>query len=117
MKETDKRAPDCEIITEIGKMRRGERGVIVGTRDLGRNIEGRLRDIGFLEGEEIQCTNVSMLGDPIAYLVRGCVIALRREDGRCVSVKLLPAEPYEAVEEIVPAKTAGDIGGVRSDAG
>lgn len=116
MKKTDKRTYDSKKITDISEMRQGERGVIVGTRDLGRNIEGRLRDIGFLESEEIRCVNVSMLGDPIAYLVRGCVIALRRDDGRCVSVKLLPSESCDVVGESIPVKAVGDIGGVKSDA-
>lgn len=116
MKITDRTTNDSEKITDIGKMKCGERGVIVGTRDFGRNIEGRLRDIGFLEDEEIRCVNVSMLGDPIAYLIRGCVIALRRDDGRCVSVKLLPSESCETVCDNVPSKSVGNIGGVRSDA-
>lgn len=45
----------------------------------------RLRDVGFCSGSEVSCVMKSPLGDPVAYLVRGTLIALRREDsGRIV---------------------------------
>ncbi len=54
--------------------------------DLG--IRRRLLDLGWIRGTKIKCLNRSPLGDPTAYLVRGTVLALRREDaGR---IHLLP---------------------------
>ena len=40
----------------------------------------RLQDIGLISGTRVECVGVSPLGDPAAYLIRGAVIALRRED-------------------------------------
>ncbi|MCI5750891.1 MAG: FeoA family protein [Oscillospiraceae bacterium] len=40
----------------------------------------RLHDIGLIEGTEVLCLNRSPSGDPTAYLIRGAVIALRREE-------------------------------------
>ena len=40
----------------------------------------RLLDIGFTEGTRVQCLYAAPSGEPRAYLVRGAVIALRRED-------------------------------------
>lgn len=40
----------------------------------------RLQDIGLIEGTEILCLNRSPSGDPTAYLIRGAVIALRKEE-------------------------------------
>lgn len=40
----------------------------------------RLLDIGFTEKSEVECVLKAPGGDPIAYKVRGCVIALRNED-------------------------------------
>jgi len=40
----------------------------------------RLRDIGLVEGTQLECLGVSPGGDPKAYLVRGAVIALRSAD-------------------------------------
>lgn len=43
-------------------------------------IRRRLQDIGLIEGTEVECLQKSPAGDPIAYLIRGAVIALRSED-------------------------------------
>ena len=40
----------------------------------------RLLDIGLTVGSKIECVGVSPNGDPKAFLIRGAVIALRRED-------------------------------------
>ena len=48
------------------------------------NMRRRLQDIGIIKGTKIQCLQKSFFGDPIAYLIRGAVIALRNEDSRMV---------------------------------
>ena len=45
-----------------------------------RAMRRRLQDIGLISGTRVECVGVSPLGDPAAYLIRGAVIALRRED-------------------------------------
>ncbi len=44
------------------------------------NIRRRLQDIGLIEGTKVACVLRSPAGDPVAYLIRGAVIALRTED-------------------------------------
>ena len=44
------------------------------------NIKRRLQDIGLINGTTVECLYKSPLGDPKAFLIRGAVIALRRED-------------------------------------
>ena len=51
------------------------------------SIRRRLRDIGLVEGAEVECLMKSPLGDPVAYLIKGAVIALRREDAAAVTVE------------------------------
>ena len=46
----------------------------------------RLIDLGWTRGTPIRCERVSPLGDPIAYAIRGGVIALRRRDAREIFV-------------------------------
>ena len=46
----------------------------------------RLLDIGFSKDSEIECLFRSPLGDPTAYLIKGTVIALRREDANNVTL-------------------------------
>lgn len=51
------------------------------------SIRRRLGDLGIIEGTRIVRLGRSPLGDPTAYLVRGTVIALRREDAAKVFVE------------------------------
>ena len=53
----------------------------------------RLLDIGFTEGTRVQCLYAAPSGEPRAYLVRGAVIALRREDA--ARVRLLDDSLWE----------------------
>lgn len=47
----------------------------------------RLMDIGFTEGALIKCVLRAPCGEPKAYLVRGSIIALRREAARLISIE------------------------------
>ena len=62
----------------------GETAAVASVRDMGRGIGGRLGDLGFTKGTAVRCTMRSLLGDPTAYLVRGTVICLRREDAAAI---------------------------------
>ncbi|HKM03936.1 MAG TPA: FeoA family protein [Lachnospiraceae bacterium] len=44
------------------------------------SIRRRLLDIGLIESTKVVCLGRSPGGDPSAYLIRGAVIAIRRED-------------------------------------
>ncbi len=44
------------------------------------SIKRRLQDLGIVEGTHIACIQKSPYGDPVAYGIRGTVIALRCED-------------------------------------
>lgn len=50
------------------------------------SMRRRLQDIGLIEGTEVECLQKSPGGDPVAYLIRGAVIALRSEDSSKVFV-------------------------------
>ena len=50
------------------------------------DMRRRLFDIGFTEGTEITCVGKSPGGDPMAFLVRGSVFALRKSDCRNIYV-------------------------------
>ena len=51
------------------------------------SMRRRLQDIGLIEGTKVECLQKSPAGDPIAYLIRGAVIALRSEDSSSVMVE------------------------------
>ena len=48
----------------------------------------RLQDIGLIEGTKEECIQKSPSGDPIAFLNRGAVSSLRREDSSSVLMSL-----------------------------
>lgn len=60
-------------------------------RVISLNVEGTIRrrflDLGLINGTEIKALNQSPSGDPIAYLIRGAVIAIRSEDASKILVE------------------------------
>ncbi|MEG1548143.1 MAG: FeoA family protein [Clostridia bacterium] len=60
-------------------------------RVIGLSADGstrrRLQDIGLVPGTSVTCLQLSPLGDPVAYAIRGAVIALRCEDSGKVLVE------------------------------
>lgn len=47
----------------------------------------RLQDIGLIEGTTVKCLQKSPGGDPVAYLIRGAVIALRQDDTKRIHIR------------------------------
>ncbi len=64
----------------LSDLRVGECGVVVGIGQGCRRMERRrLQDLGVLSGTVIQAEFASPSSDPVAYRIRGALIALRRE--------------------------------------
>lgn len=53
------------------------------------SMRRRLQDIGVIKGTKIKCVLISPHGDPMAFLIRGAVIALRCEDSACIHIEKL----------------------------
>ena len=68
----------------------GQRAVIA--RVPSGALRQRLIDMGFLENTVIECVAISPPGDPAAYLVRGALVALRRQDSCRVPIVKWQAE-------------------------
>lgn len=51
------------------------------------NIKRRLLDIGLIEGTKVECVLKSAFGGFLAYLIRGAVIAIRKEDSKHIGVE------------------------------
>ena len=49
-------------------------------------IKQRLYDIGMIPGTAVKCLQKSMFGDPVAYLIRGTVIAFRKQNSSKIFV-------------------------------
>ncbi|MDE2691221.1 MAG: metal-dependent transcriptional regulator [Acidobacteriota bacterium] len=71
----------------------GEQALVVGFSRFCRGMERRrLLDLGLLPGTLVEATMASPSGDPIAYRVRGAVIALRRSQANQIQVQQLAQE-------------------------
>ena len=64
----------------------GKRGRITSLSASGTERR-RMLDLGFVQGTTVEALQKSPSGDPIAYLIRGAVIALRNEDAGQIFVK------------------------------
>ena len=71
---------------KLAEMNQGDSAVVFELNSDG-SIRRRLQDIGLIPGTRVECVQISPLGDPIAYLVRGTVIALRSEDSSNILVQ------------------------------
>ncbi len=88
-------APTARRLTTL---KRGETA-LVGSLDQG--LQGftrrRLLDLGLTPGARITAELPSMLGDPVAYRVRGTLIALRRDQAEHVLINDADAAVHDAV--------------------
>jgi len=62
--------------------------------ELGGLLRRRILDLGMVPGTQVRCVRKSPSGDPIAFQVRGCIIALRTED-----LKNIKVFPFNYVRE------------------
>lgn len=51
------------------------------------DMKRRLLDIGFVKNTLVTCEGTSAHGNPKAYSLRGCVIALRKEDSQNIIIQ------------------------------
>ena len=76
-----------DIWLSLDRLRAGQLGTVekIGlTGPLGR----RLTDLGLVEGTRVACRMTAPRGDPLAFELRGTVIALRASDARRILCRL-----------------------------
>lgn len=72
-------------IKNLTSLNIGETAKIKEIRAIG-SIRRRLLDIGFTPGALVECVLKSPQADPVAYKIRGSIIALRNEDSDTVII-------------------------------
>lgn len=70
----------------LSDLRSGETGVVLRL-EVDGDQRRRLMDLGLIPGTEVTAELVSPLGDPVAYRVRGSLIALRRDQARLIVIR------------------------------
>ena len=72
--------------TALSELKPGETGLVMGvTGDDALAL--RLRDLGFWPKTLVECVRRAPLGDPKQYLIRGYMLALRRDEAGRVLVQ------------------------------
>ena len=71
----------------LNELKVGQRGTVSQLLS-DTSMRRRLQDIGLIEGTKVECIQKSPSGDPIEFLIRGAVIALRTEDSSSVLMSL-----------------------------
>ncbi|GIK67022.1 MAG: hypothetical protein BroJett018_48160 [Chloroflexota bacterium] len=82
----------------LDELQKGQTGVVKALHITGPNRR-RLMDLGILPGTHIEVEMKSPLGDPVAYRVRGAVIALRQVQAREIEITL-DVPSTEAAENV-----------------
>ena len=72
-------------IDSLANLQVGERARVASLLSRG-SMRRRLQDTGLIEGTEVECVQKSPAGDPVAYRIRGALIALRSEDSSNILV-------------------------------
>ncbi len=47
----------------------------------------RIIEIGFTPGQEIELLSTSFFNDPLAFAIRGTVIAIRKNEADCIKIQ------------------------------
>jgi ferrous iron transport protein A len=63
----------------------GERAVIKDI-DNAHPSAHRILEIGFTPGQEIELLNSSAFNDPLAFAIRGTIIAIRKKEANCIHI-------------------------------
>jgi len=60
--------------------------VTINEIDISNPSHQRILEIGFTPGQEIEMINKSVFDDPIAFSIRGTLIAMRKKEADCIIV-------------------------------
>jgi DtxR family Mn-dependent transcriptional regulator len=89
-------------VSTLRDLVQGESGRVV---DISPACQGsqrrRLLDLGVVPGTEIVSELVSVGGDPVAYRIRGALVALRREQAEWIRIE--PIDQHETMLDPVGA--------------
>lgn len=69
----------------LSELKVGQTGTVSNIETTG-SMRRRLLDLGVIEGTKIQCLHKSPSGNPVAYTIRGAVIALRTDDSEKIKI-------------------------------
>lgn len=75
-------------ITTLNKLKINENATVINI-DNKSTLKRRFEDLGIIKNEKISCELESIFKDPKAYLIKGCLIAIRNDDSKYIKVKII----------------------------
>ena len=60
---------------------------LIAALHLSGGMRRRVQDLGLVPGTRVTCVRRALSGDPIAYRIRGAVVALRKCDAAQIEVQ------------------------------
>jgi len=75
------------VIKLLSELKRGQRAIIESFNDYEASL--KLLEMGCIPGEEIEVVRIAPLGDPMAIMVAGYQLSLRREEAAVMKVRLI----------------------------
>ena len=72
----------------MDKLEVGQSAAVIKINTAG-DMRRRFIDLGLIEGTIVNCVGKSPAGDPKAFLIKGAVIAIRKEDSQTITLKIL----------------------------
>lgn len=77
-----------EHVERLSRLKVGEKAIVKGiSKECRGENRRRLLDLGFVKDTQIAISSISPLGDPIAYMLRDTLIALRSEQAQYVLIQ------------------------------
>ena len=79
---------------KLSELSLGQMAIIreIHTQDISPSTIERLGEMGFAVGSRVTALHTAIGGDPMAYEVRGGMVALRKTEADCVEVVLVTGE-------------------------
>ncbi len=73
----------------LSELRRGDKAIIDSFTDYEASL--KLLEMGCIPGEKVEIIRIAPLGDPIAIMVAGYLLSMRKEEAAVVVVRKLIA--------------------------
>lgn len=77
----------ADIITTLDRLPIGSIGRVTGLAGE-ENVRRRFLDLGLICGTKVEALHKSPSGDPVAYYIRGTVIALRLKEASKIMIEI-----------------------------
>ena len=73
----------------LNKLKRNVRARVTGFATSDGDLETRLREIGFAEGDQVELMHVGLFGrNPMSVKLNGALIALRKNEASAVVIEI-----------------------------